>query len=166
MSAYDSEMGYVKTFLELLKHPRCYFRDHLPGHLTASSLIMNEERSRVFMIYHAKLKKWLQPGGHADGDEDLYRVAKKEVLEETGLSDLKLLTPSIFDIDIHPIPARDEFPEHLHFDIRFAFEAKEDDRFVSNHESIQLGWKYLDELDTMLESNSSIGRMILKAVRL
>jgi len=71
------------------------------------------------LIHHRKLDRWLQPGGHADGEGNLARVAVTEVQEETGLSDMTLLLPA-FDVDIHLIPARPGEPEHVHLDLRFA----------------------------------------------
>jgi 8-oxo-dGTP pyrophosphatase MutT (NUDIX family) len=163
---YREESEFIIQFLELLKHARSHYRDHLPGHVTASSWILNPGKTKVFLVHHAKLKKWLQPGGHADGDENVMEVALKEVLEETGLKNLKLLTPSLFDIDIHPIPARGNFPEHLHYDIRFAFETSESDKFSANNESLDIGWRKLDALEDIIEPGSSLRRMMKKTVDL
>jgi 8-oxo-dGTP pyrophosphatase MutT (NUDIX family) len=113
------------------------------------------------MIHHAKLKKWLQPGGHSDGNENVLNVARKEVTEETSLENLKLLN-SLFDIDIHSIPARNDFPQHLHYDVRFAFEVSDQVEYVANIESVEIGWKNLHSLDKLLEPGSSIRRMVAK----
>src|SRR5258706_12466368 len=81
----DKEI-FKARFLTLLDHPRCFHRDHLPGHITASAWIVNEDFSKVLLILHAKLGRWLQPGGHADGDENVLSVASREAEEETGLT--------------------------------------------------------------------------------
>ena len=160
---FPEEQAFVFRFLELLKHPRAYYRDHLPGHMTASAWIVNQANTHVLLTHHAKLNRWLQPGGHADGDEDIVRVALKEAKEETGL-DVSLPIKNIFDIDIHPIPARAEFPTHLHYDIRFAFVAC--DRVLLNisNESHDLKWVSLHEVSSISQNNSSMVRMVQKTL--
>ncbi len=147
-TSYPEEQGFARRFLTLLEHPRCYQRDHLPGHITGSAWIVNPDRSKVVLVQHAKLKRWLQPGGHADGDENIYRVALKEADEETGLTGLKWVGDGIFDIDIHEIPARNDlsFPAHDHYDVRFLFEAPESQELKISHESTDLKWISLASL--------------------
>ena len=161
---FQEELRFVPQFLELLQSPRSFHRDHLPGHITASAWIVDEEKTHALLVHHAKLNRWLQPGGHADGDEDVLSVAAREVGEETGLSNLPLLIPRIFDIDIHPIPARKDFPEHLHYDIRFAFTASRQGKLEISDESHDLKWMKLSDVPEMTEQNSSILRMIRKTI--
>lgn len=163
-SSYKEELEFKSKFLELLAHPRAFFRDHLPGHITASSWIIDSTRKFTLLTHHAKLNRWLQPGGHADGEENVVGVAQREALEETGLS-LRLLQPEIFDIDIHPIPARNDFPQHLHYDIRFLFEGNIEDCFTVSDESENLGWIPLSEVAIRTENNPSILRMAEKISR-
>src|SRR5687768_14738782 len=82
---YSEESAFREQFLELLQHPRCFHRDHLPGHITGSAWIIDDTGKFVLLTHHAKLNRWLQPGGHADGDENVVRVALRETEEETGL---------------------------------------------------------------------------------
>jgi len=161
-SNFQEEAACIDRFLHLLQSNRCYYRDHLPGHLTASAWIVNPENTHTLLVHHAKLNRWLQPGGHADGDEDLLNVAQKEMHEETGLDQLPLLANTIFDLDIHPIPARSNFPEHLHYDVRFAFVASMQQEIKISDESNDLRWIALDEVPTFTQQNSSILRMIAK----
>jgi 8-oxo-dGTP pyrophosphatase MutT (NUDIX family) len=105
------------------ENPDCLLRSNLAGHLTASAFVTDRERRHLLLIHHKALGRWLQPGGHADGDPDLRAVARREVLEETGLAALDLVTPRPFDLDIHSIPERRGVPAHLHYDVRFLFEA-------------------------------------------
>jgi 8-oxo-dGTP pyrophosphatase MutT (NUDIX family) len=160
-SSYSEEKSFAGQFIELLKHPKCYQRDYLPGHVTGSAWIIDETQQFVLLTHHAKLNKWLQPGGHSDGDENIYRVALREAQEETGLQHIKLLKEDIFDIDIHTIPARKDFPTHLHFDVRFIFEASQADALILTEESHELQWVALHDLDTFTD-NSSILRMKAK----
>lgn len=125
------------------------WRDCTPGHLTASALVLDPE-GRVLLLHHAKLARWLQPGGHADGDGDLARVALTEAKEETGLRDLRLMTPAI-DLDIHTIPARGDEPEHDHFDVRFLVLCEAPDSLDPNHESTACAW--FDPSDAVIDGD-------------
>jgi len=72
---FDEEQKFISAFLDLLNHQGCFQRTHLPGHITGSSWIVNADRSKTLLVHHAKLNKWVQPGGHADGDENILNVA-------------------------------------------------------------------------------------------
>ncbi len=100
------------------EHSDALLRSCLVGHLTGSALVMDDASGKVLLLHHAKLQRWLQPGGHADGEGDLGAVALREATEETGLQGLELMRPAI-DLDIHVIPARGSEPEHLHLDVRY-----------------------------------------------
>ena len=165
-SDYTAEIEFKKQFLKLLDHPRAFFRDHLPGHITGSAWIIDHSGQFTLLTHHAKLNRWLQPGGHADGEENVVNVAFREATEETGLTSLKLALHSIFDIDIHPIPARPEFPQHDHYDIRFLFQASRDDDFQITEESHDLAWKKISDLPELTGNNASILRMAEKVKRL
>jgi 8-oxo-dGTP pyrophosphatase MutT (NUDIX family) len=160
-SSYDAETKFCKQFLELLQSQRCYHRDHLPGHLTGSAFIIDESATFTLLTHHAKLNKWLQPGGHADGDEDIFQVALREAEEETGLKNFLVPMSSLFDIDIHIIPARKDFPEHLHYDVRILLQASREEKFVVTEESHDLKWIALDEIAAVTE-NDSLTRMVEK----
>jgi 8-oxo-dGTP pyrophosphatase MutT (NUDIX family) len=161
-SLYQEELAFKKQFLELLDHPRAFYRDHLPGHITASGWIIESTRNFTLLTHHARLNKWLQPGGHADGDEHLLAVAEKEAREETGLTSLTSVHPGIFDLDIHPIPARKDFPEHFHYDVRFLFQANMDEALIVSEESHDLAWVANAHLARATGNNTSILRMAEK----
>jgi 8-oxo-dGTP pyrophosphatase MutT (NUDIX family) len=157
-----AELIFRDQFIELLKHPRAYHRDHLPGHITGSAWVLNQDRTQVLLVHHAKLNRWLQPGGHADGDEDVLAVALRELEEETGLKGVQSLLPGIFDIDIHPIPTRKDFPQHDHYDVRFAFMANDQEPLLVSEESHAVQWVLLSELDRFTDSES-VHRMARKS---
>ena len=161
-SPYKEEEAYVQDFIRLLLHPDAYRRDHLPGHITGSAFIVEWSRTQVLLTQHAKLNKWLQPGGHADGEENILSVALREAREETGLDEFKLLNKEVFDIDIHAIPARDDFPTHLHFDVRFLLEANAKKHLKVTEESHALAWIPMHQLSTVTKDNGSIMRMASK----
>lgn len=144
---YDEERIFLPRFQTLLTSVDCFQRTHLPGHITGSSWIVNRERTRVLLVHHAKLNRWLQPGGHADGDENVLRVALKEAEEETGLKKLIVVQTGIFDIDIHRIPERKDFPAHDHYDIRYLLEADDQETVIVSEESHDVRWIDLSDLE-------------------
>jgi 8-oxo-dGTP pyrophosphatase MutT (NUDIX family) len=127
-------------------HPDCFRRELLIGHVTGSAWIVDEGGDRVLLTHHRKLDRWLQPGGHADGDPDVAAVALREAGEETGLPGLRLDGAAIFDLDIHPIPERGDVPAHEHFDVRFVVRAA-DEAYVVSDESHDLAWAALEQLE-------------------
>ena len=165
-SAFGEEHVFKKQFIELLQHPDAFQRTHLPGHITGSAWIIDSTRENTLLIHHAKLNRWLQPGGHADGDENVLRVALREAEEETGVKDFKILSYSIFDLDIHPIPNRKDFPEHLHYDIRYLIQANAADELILSDESFDVDWISFDEIPSRTDNNPSINRMMEKVKRL
>jgi len=133
----------------LVSSDQVFQRSHRPGHFTGSALICNARLEKVALTHHRKLEKWLQFGGHADGDCNLARVALRECEEESGLVRLTYLDfeealgcpyhPIPFDLDIHQIPARGQDPEHLHYDVRFLLWSEES-ALQGNHESREVAW--------------------------
>lgn len=149
----------IKT---LIKDQECFLRTNYSGHFTASAWILNEKRDKALMTHHKKLNMWLQLGGHADGNTDLLDVARREVFEESGIRKIRLLDHGIFDVDIHSVPKFKEQPSHKHFDVRFIFEANEDNKKIRfNQESHNVLWIKLDEIKNY-SSEVSIRRMIEK----
>jgi 8-oxo-dGTP pyrophosphatase MutT (NUDIX family) len=165
-SSFREEEVFILSFLKLLQAERCYYRDYLPGHITGSAWILNPSRSKVLMVYHAKLNKWLQPGGHADGDENIVQVALREAREETGLNTFTVIQNGIFDIDIHPIPQRQSMPEHDHYDVRFLLEANDAEPLIRSEESHEVAWISIDDLYQITAGNASIVRMMNKTLGL
>lgn len=120
-------------------------RTTAPGHLTGSALVVDAEHRRVLILLHAKLHRWLQPGGHADGDHELAGVALREATEETGIVGLQVLVPAV-DLDLHAVDHGDALGEHLHLDLRFVVVAPPGAVEVGNHESLGLRWVTMEEL--------------------
>ncbi|MCE7994380.1 MAG: NUDIX hydrolase [Roseivirga sp.] len=162
-SDYPAEMAFKRRFIELIEnHDNCFERSLLTRHITGSVWIVDESFSAAFMTHHAKLNRWLQPGGHADGDENVSRVALKEALEETGMAGLKLYSDQIFDLDIHVIPERKGIPQHEHFDIRYLIRVDRNTPFQLSDESNELAWLPLDKAAQETDDNKSILRMVEK----
>lgn len=156
---YPEEGVCKQLMLDVLKHcDDCFLRSCRVGHFTASAFLLNKGKTAVCLMHHAKLDKWLQLGGHCDGDPDILNVAIKEAKEESGIQNIRAITREIFDIDIHLIPSRPEDPAHYHFDIRFLLHAYDDDTLIKNHESHALRW--VDKYDLGISEN--VGRMFKK----
>lgn len=160
---FVEELAYIPRFKSLLNNfPNCFERSLITGHITASSWIIDLSNNEVLLVHHRKLGKWLQPGGHADGDENTLNVSIKEAKEETGLSSLKLLKDGIFDIDIHLIPYHKNTQSHFHYDIRYLFKASKDEQIIVNDESNEAKWISLESIQKYSGPNRSITRMSLK----
>jgi 8-oxo-dGTP pyrophosphatase MutT (NUDIX family) len=160
------EAAFVRRMLELCRAEAACERSHFaPGHFTASAFVLSPDRRDLVLIHHKKLGIWVQPGGHVEPtDADLLSAARREVLEEVGLSDLELLSnpdaSPVFDVDIHAIPARKADPAHEHFDVRFAFVAKTR-QLVHSDEVADLRWVPLPDVEQM-GSDESVLRAVNK----
>ena len=141
-------------------HEDCFHRTQLAGHVTASAWVVNRERTRALLVHHARLNRWLQPGGHCDGCADVLAVALRETLEETGL-EARPVREGIFDVDAHDIPARGREPAHVHYDIRFLLEADDGKEVVVSEESHDVRWVQLEEV-AALNTDESVLRLVAK----
>jgi 8-oxo-dGTP pyrophosphatase MutT (NUDIX family) len=119
------ERGHLQELIDLVRRdPRCFARDSFtPGHITGSAFVVDHARGLLLLHHHRKLDRWLQLGGHDNGEQDVLQTALREAREESGLSriDLPPGPPRILDVDVHTIPARKEDPAHRHLDVRFLF---------------------------------------------
>lgn len=129
----------ILRFVE--KTPTCFCRTHAEGHITGSAWLLNPAGDKALLTLHRNLKRWMQTGGHADGDPDVLRTALREAEEESGISGIRPLSTEIMDVDIHRIPAnpRKREGEHLHYDIRFLLQAPHE-QYVVSEESDDLAW--------------------------
>lgn len=147
----------------------CFARTCRPGHVTGSAWVLSADRTKALLLRHKKLGKWLQPGGHADDDPDVLRVAIREAEEESGLVGLRLLgTPAPLDLDVHAIPERrnaaGELIEdaHEHHDVRWLLVAPGAARPVASDESHEVRWCTAAEI-RRLTNEASVLRMLRKA---
>lgn len=174
---YPDEQATVDRIRGLLESRRsCFSRDCFdPGHLTASAWIVSREHRSVLLTHHRKLDRWLQLGGHADGQTDLRAVALREAREESGMTDFRVLPlpgdgrghrhggHMILDVDVHVIPAHGDEPRHEHHDIRFLLEASESVPIRRQRsESKAMAWFRGEALESILEEES-LARMARKA---
>jgi 8-oxo-dGTP pyrophosphatase MutT (NUDIX family) len=134
--------------------PMCAERSNIYGHLTGSAWVVNSDRSKALLLHHRKLNRWMQTGGHADGEFDLLSVALREAHEESGLARIEPVSREVFDVDIHEIPPYKDLPAHYHFDVRFLLQGDEDEPIVHNEESNGVAWIPLKEITSYTEEES------------
>lgn len=158
---WPEEAATVDDFLALLADTRNPFlRERLEGHFTGGAWLVSADGRRILLTHHRKLARWLQLGGHADGDTDMGQVALKEAEEESGLPDLRLEDAAIFDLDRHWIPERKDVPGHWHYDVRYVIRAGADERYVVSDESLDLAWREIAPI--VDEPDESLSRMARK----
>lgn len=150
----------------ILQNPNCFQR--MPGaHVVVSGWVVSEDFNDVLLTHHRKLDKWLQLGGHPDGDPDIFRVASRETKEETSLASLKIWKPQIFDLDKHRIPAYKNEPEHDHYDIRILLVANRHEQPVQvPRESKGLAWTKVAKIASFNGSDPSLSRMAMKTLQI
>ncbi|MBA2078204.1 MAG: NUDIX hydrolase [Rhodanobacter sp. 68-29] len=156
---HPEERETIVRFADFLaSHAAVFERSHAVGHFTGSAWLVSADGGRVLLTHHRKLGRWLQLGGHADGDADLAQVALREAEEESGLRDL-VVEPAIFDLDAHRIPARGSEPEHWHYDVRHVVRATGSEAFAVSEESLALAWKPVREIAADPQADASLRRM-------
>lgn len=168
LERYPHEEFLVSKYLDLIEKTNVNVFDRKtfsPGHFTTSSIVLSPNLDAVLLTHHRFLNKWLQLGGHCEGDDTLLMSAIREAVEESGINDIIALNNDILDIDIHEIPenkTKNE-PTHLHYDIRYLLQAKSEEFLVSD-ESNDLKWFSFEEVKNL--KNDDIMKMINKAMDL
>ncbi|MEM9714280.1 MAG: NUDIX hydrolase [Actinomycetota bacterium] len=156
--ADDDQSAARRQILDLITtHDESLHRTCMTGHLTGSAVVVDRGVTRTLVLFHRKLQKWLQPGGHVDGDANLAAGALREATEETGIAGLEVWSEPV-DLDVHVVEPPSE-AAHLHLDVRYVVRAPDGAIEQGNHESEQLLWVALDELD-LVELDASALRLI------
>lgn len=148
----DEEVQTKEKMIAFVEaNENCFHRSFLEGHITGSSWLLSSDGEKALLLHHAKLDRWVQPGGHADGDPDVLNVSVKEAREESGIDEIAPVSVEIFDIDIHSVS------DHLHYDIRFLLQIQKDTPPIQNRES--KGFLWVTKKDTLPTKERSIVRM-------
>jgi 8-oxo-dGTP pyrophosphatase MutT (NUDIX family) len=160
--SYSEEIYFREKILDFVQsHTEPWDRKIKEGHLTVSVWLLNSDQTKAFLIHHLKLDRWLQIGGHIEEQDDsLQTAALREALEESGLEGIRLLSPSIYDLDIHLIPERKNEAAHWHYDIRFLAKTDYQD-FTTAYTEIKAA-QWLDLSLPYSHFPASISRMIEK----
>jgi len=166
---HPDELVTVDRVRDLLtSRERAFHRDCFdPGHITSSAWIVSAESGAALFTHHRKLERWLQLGGHVDGESDVLASAIREAEEESGLVGFRALppvgSPVILDVDVHSIPARKDEPAHEHHDIRFLLEVSEAQPITRQEaESKEVRWFASAEIEIRFDEESIL-RMARKA---
>jgi 8-oxo-dGTP pyrophosphatase MutT (NUDIX family) len=160
------ESSHHRAVIELLSSaPDAFSRSHFtPGHVTAGCFIVDPTAGTLLLHHHRRLDRWLQMGGHIDGQETPLMAAMREGEEESGLHDLELLSDGIFDVDVHFIPAGKGEPDHHHFDVRYLFRTSNPSAISIDHnESKDLAWVPFDRAIPLMNEEASV-RAIVKII--
>lgn len=174
--AFPAEGDIVDQIVSLVEaHPDCFERTCRPGHITGAAWIVSADRRRCLLTHHRKLDRWLQLGGHADGQSLVEEVALREAREESGINEFDIvpiagaLLP--FDLDVHQIPARYDDAgrqiedSHEHHDIRYLLVARGCETITASAESHEVRWFTTEEV-LRLTDEESVLRMLYKAAEL
>lgn len=158
-------LKFINNFNDVLT------RDNIFGHFTSSAFVVNKERTKMLVVYHIINDGWIYPGGHADGDKDLLKVAIKEVSEETGLTP-KILDTNIFGIQSAPVKGHIKKGQyvsaHIHLDVLYLMEA--DDKIpliYKKDESKGIKWVSFENAtdETMCDFIRPIHKKVIKKLR-
>ena len=145
----------------LATQPDLFTRENQVAHMTASSWLLNATHDKVLMIYHNIYHSWAWTGGHADGDRDLLAVAKREAMEETGVTEIQAISEDIFSLEILTVDGHEKrgvyVPSHLHLNVSYLLEADEEEVLrIKPDENSGVRWFFLEEaLAACREENDS-----------
>jgi len=170
---YPEDRDRARAIVEFAEsRPDCFLRSCVPGHITASAWVVSADHRSFLLTHHKKLNRWLQVGGHVDGEPEVFRAAMREAQEESGMSGLTMRLlggrPLPIDVDIHQIPANATEPAHLHYDIRFLLVAPLGGQPRVSDESHDVSWFPVDQLDKVSDEESllRLGRKARRVLEL
>ena len=136
----------------LATQPDLFTRENQVAHMTASSWLLNATHDKVLMIYHNIYHSWAWTGGHADGDRDLLAVAKREAMEETGVTEIRAISEDIFSLEILTVDGHEKrgayVPSHLHLNVTYLLEADPELPLrIKEDENSEIGWIGVEEIE-------------------
>ena len=146
----EQEVKDQAILLKVINQKDVFTRQNQIGHFTASAWVVNQEKTKVLMCYHKIYDSWSWLGGHVDGNDDFSYVALKEVQEESGLKNLRLLDDSIFSLEVLTVDGHMKnnqyVSSHLHYNVTYLIEAHDDELLkVKKDENSALQWFTLDD---------------------
>jgi 8-oxo-dGTP pyrophosphatase MutT (NUDIX family) len=157
-AADQTEEQHRQDMIALVtEHEAWWHRDTLPGHITASAFVVTPDFQQLLLHFHRKLNRWLQFGGHDEGEKHPAKAVLRELVEESGLQHFDFFgAPTVFDLDIHAIPESKKQAQHLHFDVRYLFIANSQQELnPADGESNLLRWMDLQEASSALDEEAA-----------
>ncbi|WP_458320123.1 NUDIX hydrolase [Mycolicibacterium brisbanense] len=131
----------------LAARPDACQRACVPGHITASALVLDHTGTQTLLTLHPRFGRWLQLGGHCeDTDSDIRSAALREATEESGIAGLAI-DPELAALHVHPVTCSLGVPTR-HLDLQFMVRAPADAEIACSDESLDLRWWPLDGLPT------------------
>ena len=148
---------------------KAFERRLLFGHITASAIVLDKSRKYMLMNFHNIYKSWAWFGGHADGEYDLYKLSLKELEEESGLNNVKLICEGFSSIEILSVDShikKGKFvPCHLHYNVTYLYEADiNEDIRIKEDENSALSWIKLDDLYEHVKDDHDMYTIYMKSV--
>lgn len=165
---FPNELDPKRVVEFLKKETNLFGRDSKVGHITCSSWVLDYSRTHVLLIYHQRLKRWIQPGGHIEPFETPRQGALREAEEESGIVGLKLLDQQLFHVNILNFPDGKDGPGHSHFDLRYLIQAPNGASLDASEEVGGAKWVPLNRLEeysdeeTILMMAGKTGEWLLK----
>ena len=157
---YPEERALAQAFAFFSREADFLSRHRAEAHATGSAWVVSPCGEKALLTHHRKLGRWLQLGGHGEGEADPFLVAWREAKEESGLKHLEPVSRQIFDLDRHWIPARPGEAGHWHWDFRYVFRARAEE-FQLSEESLGLAWVEIRQIAEEFE-DPSLARMARK----
>ena len=156
-------LKYIDTFDNILT------RNNEFGHFTASSWVVNKEKTKVLMIYHNIYKSWAWTGGHADGEKDLLGTAIRELKEETGVKNVKILNDNIFSLEIICVNGhikRGKYvSSHVHLNLTYLLEVDEDEVLqIKEDENSGVKWINIEDVEKVANEQWVIENIYKKEI--
>ena len=153
------ELAFFR-FRSFLERADPFRRSDPAGHVTASAIVARPSRDGFLLVFHRKLDRWLQSGGHVEPDDaSVFAAAIREAREETGVDGFDApLGDAILDLDVHPIPAFGSEPAHVHYDVRFLLTSEDDGALAAG-----AAWFTLADVGAA-DRDGSLSRAVQKAV--
>lgn len=169
---FESELADKKEITWLLENykEKAFDRNLMFGHMTSSAIIVDKSHKYVLMAYHIIYDSYAWPGGHADMCFDLEALARRETLEETCLSDLKLLLDGPSSIEVLTVDRhikRGSFvPSHLHYNVTYLYEG-DMSKIIKNKpdENKAVKWIKITDLYEHTKTDKGMFDIYMKSIR-
>ncbi|MBS9534887.1 NUDIX hydrolase [Mycobacterium sp. M1] len=160
-SGQDALRHAVLAFLHA--RPDACVRECVPGHITASTCVLDDDGERTLLTLHPRIGRWVQLGGHCeDGDADILAAALREATEESGIDGLRL-DPNLAAVHVHPVTCSLGVPTR-HLDLQFVAHAPAGARIAISDESVDLRWWPVDALPP--DTDDALAHLVARAVAL
>lgn len=145
----NTMLKYINTFDDVLT------RNNEFGHFTASSWVVNKEKTKVLMIYHNIYKSWAWTGGHADGESDLLSTAIRELKEETGVKNVRIINNDIFSLEVICVNGHVKkgkyVSSHVHLNLTYLLEVDENEMLrTKEDENSGVEWINIEDLEKVV----------------